>query len=115
MTISERMFLIIDQKKLKTIDLARKLEIKQSVISNWKKRNTNPPIEYALVICDFLRISIEELITGIPKDNLTLEEQELLESYRITDERGRRTILQAARNEAAQSQSLASQIGKEAI
>ena len=108
MTISERMFQIVDQKKLKTIDLAKKLEIKQSVISNWKKRNTNPPIEYILVICDFLGISVEELVTGNSESNFHTEEQELINLYRLSDIRGQRTIMQVAQNEAAQNQSLES-------
>lgn len=82
MTICERIFSIIDNKGLKTVDLARKLDIKQSVISNWRKRNTNPPMEYSLVICEFLGISIEELITGIPGNTITEEERELIEAYR---------------------------------
>lgn len=111
MTICERMFQIIDQKKLKTIDLAKKLDIKQSVISNWKKRNTNPPIEYIIVICEFLGISVEELITGEPKNKLEKEEQELIKFYRLSDIRGRKIIMQIAQSEAAENQSLISKIG----
>ncbi len=85
MTICERMFEIIDEKSLKTADLAKKLNIKQSVISNWKKRNTNPPIEYILVICEFLDISVEKLITGENGTTISLEEQKLLNAYRIAD------------------------------
>lgn len=85
MTICERLFETIDKKALKTADLARVLNIKQSVISNWRKRNTNPPIEYALVICDFLGITIEELITGNPGPELTIEEQKLVNAYREAD------------------------------
>lgn len=111
MTICERMFQIIDQKKLKTVDLAKKLDIKQSVISNWKKRNTNPPIEYIIVICEFLGISVEELITGEPQNKLEKEEQELIKFYRLSDIRGRKIIMQIAQSEAAENQSLISKIG----
>lgn len=82
MTICERIFDIIDHKNLKTADLARKLNVQQSVISNWKKRNTNPPIEYALVICEFIGVSIEYLITGENNGNLKLYEKEMLKYYR---------------------------------
>ena len=83
MTISERIFQIIEEKKLKTVELAKKLEIYQSVITNWKKRKTTPPMEYALVICEFLGVSIEYLITGKNGSDLTQEEQKILEAYRI--------------------------------
>ncbi len=92
MTICERMFGIIEQKQLKTIELARKLNIKQSVITNWKKRNTNPPAEYIIVICEFLGIDVKELITGIPDDKLTREEQELLEAYQQADAGTQRSV-----------------------
>ena len=82
MTICERIFELIEEKNLKAADLAKILNIKQSVLTNWKKRNTNPPIEYALVICEFLGVSIQYLITGKDGTELTLEEQKLLEAYR---------------------------------
>lgn len=82
MTVCERMFEIIEKNSLKTADLAKKLNIKQSVISNWKKRNTNPPVEYILVICEFLGISVEKLITGENGEAISLDEQKLLDAYR---------------------------------
>lgn len=83
MTICERIFDIIEEKRLKASELAKKLEIKQSVISNWKKRNTNPPIEYSVVICEFLEISLEYLITGKEKqEGLTEYETEMLKHFR---------------------------------
>ncbi len=82
MTICERIFELINKKNLKTADLAKKLDIQQSVLSNWKKRNTNPPMEYALVICEFLGITIEELITGQSGNSMTPEEKQLLDAYR---------------------------------
>ena len=85
MTICERMFEIIEHKQLKTADLAKKLNIRQSVITNWKKRNTNPPIEYILVICEFLGITVEEFITGLPDQKLSAKEKELIEAYQRAD------------------------------
>ena len=82
MTICERIFELINKKSLKTADLAKKLDIQQSVLSNWKKRNTNPPMEYALVICEFLGITIEELITGKSGNAITPEEKRLLDAYK---------------------------------
>lgn len=81
MTICERIFKIIEEKQLKTADLARKLGVQQSVISNWKKRNTNPPIEYILVICEFLGISTEYLITGKEIEKQNSNDIELLKYF----------------------------------
>lgn len=82
MTICERLFFVIDEKKLKTSELARELNIKQSVISNWKKRDTNPPVEYAVVICEFLGVTIEYYLTGKIASELTVDEKKIIEAYR---------------------------------
>ena len=68
MTINERIFYTLDKKNLKQADLARKLNVRTSVIASWKTRGSNPPIEYAERICEFLDITIYELL-DISKPN----------------------------------------------
>jgi len=82
MTICERIFEIMELKQLKPAELAKKLKIQQSVLSNWKKRNTNPPVEYTVVICEFLEVSLHYLLTGKEENDLTPEELKILEAYR---------------------------------
>lgn len=62
MTINEKIFSLIEQKQLKQADLAKKLNVRTSVIASWKTRGSNPPIEYAAQICEFLNITIYELL-----------------------------------------------------
>lgn len=90
MKIYERMFQIMEQKNIKAVQLADKLGISKGVISNWKKRKTNPPIEYTVLICELLEVSIEYLITGEENNkNLDLNEneQEMLEKFNQLPER----------------------------
>ena len=68
MTINEKLFEEIREKKLKKADLARLLQVNTSVIATWEKRGTNPPAEYLIRICEFLNITIYELL-GIENDN----------------------------------------------
>lgn len=68
MTINEKIFEEIREKKLKKADLARLLQVNTSVIATWEKRGTNPPAEYLIRICEFLNITIYELL-GIENDN----------------------------------------------
>ena len=68
MTINERIFYTLENKHLKQADLARKLNVRTSVIASWKTRGSNPPIEYAAQICEFLNITIYELL-DINSDN----------------------------------------------
>ena len=85
MTINRRLFEIMALKNVKASDLAKELKINKSVISAWKNRGTNPPIEYTVQICELLGISINFLITGKDEDNLSKDEQNLLNAYRIAD------------------------------
>lgn len=62
MTINQRLFQILDERGIKQADLAKALNIRTSVIGNWKTRGTDPPAEYILHICEFLRISVYELL-----------------------------------------------------
>lgn len=64
MTITERMFTIMENKNFKSVELAAVIGINTSVISTWKKRNNNPPAEYLFRICEFLDVSLSYLVTG---------------------------------------------------
>lgn len=68
MTINEKIFTEIKEKSLKKADLARLLQVNTSVVATWEKRGTNPPAEYLVRICEFLNISIYELL-GIENKN----------------------------------------------
>lgn len=68
MTINEKIFTEIKEKSLKKADLARLLKVNTSVVATWEKRGTNPPAEYLVRICEFLNISIYELL-GIENGN----------------------------------------------
>lgn len=85
MKIIERIFSIMNEKNIRSIDLANHLNISKSSVSSWKKRNCNPPLEYSVPISELLDITLEYLITGkenITKSKLTIEEQELISKYR---------------------------------
>ena len=66
MTINERVFHILEEKKLKQSDLANYLGLSTGQITAWKKRGTTPPGEYFINICKFLNISIYELLDAEP-------------------------------------------------
>lgn len=83
MSIIERMFETLNQKGLKSVDLADVLGVGTGQISTWKKRNTDPPAKYITLICEFLNVTPEYLLTGEEKSNdksnyLSSEDRELL-------------------------------------
>jgi len=85
MTINERLFAILDERHIKDIDLARHLKRPASSISNWRLRGTNPPSELIALICEFLEISINYLLTGEEAPDLPEDEQELLKAFRAAN------------------------------
>lgn len=60
----------------------------------------SPSIDKVEIIANFLSVSIEYLITGKEPGDLTPEEQQLVDLYRQADERGKRSILRTAQDEA---------------
>ncbi len=64
MSISERMFCIMNEKGIRPIDLASFLNVGSGQISTWKKRNTDPPARLLPLICEFLGVSCHFLLTG---------------------------------------------------
>ncbi|MGN0710163.1 MAG: helix-turn-helix domain-containing protein [Anaerovoracaceae bacterium] len=81
MKIIDRMFSTMESKSLKSADLARVLEIRSSVISTWKSRGTNPPVEYTVRICEFLGVSLEYYLTGIEKQSTSIDDLSICEKY----------------------------------
>lgn len=70
MNINEKIFNTMEEKHLKQADLARILNLKTGAITNWKVRGTTPPMEYAATICEFLGMSIYELLGVEDKNNI---------------------------------------------
>lgn len=70
MNINEKIFNTMEEKHLKQADLARVLNLKTGAITNWKVRGTTPPMEYAATICEFLGMSIYELLDIKDKNDI---------------------------------------------
>ncbi len=89
MTILQRMIQLMENKKIKWADIARHLGVSRSVVGNWKMRETNPPTEYIVPICELLNVSVEFLLTGTEKEKnpipvfyqLSVNKQEDLRKY----------------------------------
>lgn len=64
MIISERIFYVMEQKKITQLEFSRRTGIATSSISDWKKKKTNPKADCLLSICDALEITPEQLLTG---------------------------------------------------
>lgn len=85
MTITERIFMILLQKKLSQKDFAKKIDVNEKTVSAWKKNNSLPPLDKISNISDCSGVSIDFLLTreekNSPTAELTADEQELLTYY----------------------------------
>lgn len=70
MTVNERIFNLMEQENIKNADLAKHLNVKNNVITNWKTRGTEPPIKYLVPICELLDITIYELLEIEDKNDI---------------------------------------------
>ena len=64
MTISERIFDLLEQRKMSQKEFSERTGIAQSSISDWKRKKTNPVSEKILIICEVLNVTPYELLGG---------------------------------------------------
>ena len=88
MIVSERIFMILKEKKISQAEFAAGTGIPPSVISDWKRKGTNPATDRILPICQYLGVSPTYLLdTSIPPSppaigDFTDSENTLIEIYR---------------------------------
>lgn len=70
MTVNERIFNLMERENIKNADLAKHLNVKNNVITNWKTRGTEPPIKYLVPICELLNVTIYELLDIKDKNDI---------------------------------------------
>ncbi|MDO5132895.1 MAG: helix-turn-helix transcriptional regulator [Eubacteriales bacterium] len=64
MTISERIFHIMEEKHISQTALSERTGISQRTISDWKRKKTNPGADKIISLCRALEISSYYLLTG---------------------------------------------------
>jgi transcriptional regulator with XRE-family HTH domain len=71
MTISQRIFGIMEKKHLKQSDLANYLGISNSSVSDWKKKGSVPSADKIVKISEFLNVSVDYLLGRTDEQNST--------------------------------------------
>lgn len=72
----------LSTKGLSQKELAEKLSVSQSAVTNWIKGNNSPDIEMVAQICDILDITVVDLFGTNSNDKYTNEEKEVIIQYR---------------------------------
>lgn len=62
MIISQRIYKIMEDKKISQIEFSRKTGISQSTISDWRRKGTNPSADKLMIICEALDCSVYDLL-----------------------------------------------------
>ena len=62
MSISQRIYKILEEKGISQLEFSKRTGISQSTISDWKRKGTNPSSDKILIICEVLDISPYELL-----------------------------------------------------
>lgn len=91
MIISEKIYLLMEQRGISQKEFANRTGISQSTISDWKRKKTNPAADKIMKICEVLHVSPYELLSdGEPVNyDLVLSRGEitLIQEYRALSER----------------------------
>ena len=64
MNISDRIFEKLNELSMSQKDFSKKTGIRQSTISEWKIKHTNPSSEKIMIICSVLGVTPEWLLSG---------------------------------------------------
>ena len=62
MTISERIFKLMEEREIAQTDFSKATGIAQSTISDWKRKKTNPSADKIMIICKVLNVTPYELL-----------------------------------------------------
>ena len=57
MIISEKIYLLMEQRGISKKEFANRTGISQSTISDWKRKKTNPAADKIMKICEVLHVS----------------------------------------------------------
>lgn len=110
MTISQRIFFLMEKQGKKQKELSKFTGISTSTISAWNKRGTNPAADTISTIADFLDVSTDYLLTGketLPSNEINFmnaNEQTMMNLFRMLSEKEQDRIIGRLENMVEESQ-----------
>ena len=79
MTISERIFYLLEKKKKSQTELAEAISVSLSTVNAWKIRGSLPSADKIHPIAEFLEVTADYLLTGLDRELPT--DERLTEAY----------------------------------
>lgn len=105
MTISEKIFSLLEARDMSQKEFSERTGIAQSTISDWKRKKTDPVSEKILIICEVLGVTPYELLSetegkgkrGKRPDIIMLDKSseagQVMETYLGMDEKMQQRLL----------------------
>lgn len=93
MTFSDRLDLLLTEKKETRTHLAEVIGITNQSFSDWKKRGTIPSADIVLKIANYFNVSIDWLISGNKTNEVTHEDATFIFKLRQLSEKDKNTVL----------------------
>ena len=127
MTVGQRIFYLLEEKKMTQVEFSKRTGIATTTISDWRKKNTNPGSEKIMQICAALEVTPEYLLSGVCEDSdrgkavdymvipQGTEERELLELFNEMQWLERTRLLEYAKKLSEKKNSPYDSQGKKAI
>ena len=83
-----------EQAGMSQKELAKRLGVAPSRVSNWETYANCPTIDILFEVCNVLNVSINDIYGVYPDSKFILqyEEQELIKKYRVLDEHGKQVV-----------------------
>lgn len=64
MKISEKIYELMEQKKISQLEFCKRTNISQSTVSDWKTKKTNPAANKIMIICEVLECTPYDILRG---------------------------------------------------
>ena len=90
MTIYERVKSKADEAGISLKAIEKEVGLGNGIIKKWEK--TSPQCNKLEKVANYLQVSIEWLITGKEKENITTEEENIIKAYRKADSRTKQMV-----------------------
>ena len=98
MTISQKIFALMDIRHMSLKEFSEKTEISMSTIRDWKIKNTNPSSEKILKICHALQVKPQVLLSEDDIDKMdTVDEDGIKVDYDIIINKDERFLVEIYR------------------
>ncbi len=110
-TVGERLRAWRKEKGLSTVEISKKTGLSTGGLSAYERNEKLIGSKTLLALWEEYQIDIAWILTGKKDNELSEDEQKLVDLYRTADDRGKKNIIRTAEAERMEQESSTSRIG----